>query len=95
MTDEQKSAMEDLEVRDCASITGTFDCDGEAPSFRVGVAIYHPTKPRSEWPVVTRITLQKDVHSEYCLTARACVWIGEKLYFECPYRALTAVEYPL
>lgn len=92
---EPKSSMEDLEVRDCVYIAGTPDADGDAPFFRVGNGIAVRDKTQSEWPLVTRVTLQKDVHSEFCLTTRACVWVGNKLFFECPYRALTAVEYAL
>jgi len=93
MSDERKSAMEDFEVRDCAYITGTPDADGDAPFFRVGDKAWSRDVPRSEQSTIKRITLQMDVHGEHCMRVRACVWVNGKLFFECPYHALTAVGY--
>ncbi|MFT8655912.1 MAG: hypothetical protein ABF785_04380 [Acetobacter papayae] len=90
-----KSAMTDFEVKDCAYINGTPDADGDVPNFRVGWKSWVPGIPQEEWPEVTRITLQHDVHGEYCMRTRACVWVGEKIIFECPYQALTGVGYAL
>lgn len=95
MTAIGNEAMADYEVRDCLYITGTLDADGNAPFFKVGKGVWIEGKPQSEWPIVDRITLQRDVHAEYCLRARACVWVNGKLVFECPYQALTGVGYEL
>ncbi|AKR48458.1 MULTISPECIES: hypothetical protein [Acetobacter] len=93
MTD--KSAMADYEVKECLYITGTPDADGDSPFFKVGEPSYVACKPKSEWPIVERITLQHDVNGEYCMRTRACVWVDGKLFFECPYQALTGVGYAL
>lgn len=91
----QIAAMGDYEVKDCLYITGTPDADGNAPFFKVGAPAWVADKPSQEWPVVTRITLQRDVHGEYCMKARACAWVGDSLLFECPYQALTGVGYAI
>lgn len=83
-----KEALQDYEVKECLSISGTPDEDGSMPFFRVGESGF--LSPDNT-PVVTRITLQRDVHGEFCLRTRACVWVGEKLVFEAPYHALTGV----
>lgn len=87
------SKMEDNEVKDCVYITGTPDADGDAPFFRVGDKAWSRDVPQSEQPTVERITLQNDVYGEFCMRVRACVWVSSKLFFECPYHALTGVGY--
>ena len=90
----QTSAMEDYEIKDCLYITGTPDADGDAPYYKVGAKGWVADAVDGKHPIVTRITLQRDVHAEYCMRTRACVWVGEALIFECPYQALTAAGYP-
>ena len=88
-----KSAMEYFEIKDCDYIAGTPDVDGNVLFFRVGDATWDGNARKGVGPAVERITLQNDVRGEYHNRIRACVWVNGKLFFECPYHALTAVGY--
>lgn len=94
MTFEQNTTMADFEVKECLSVIGTPDVDGEAPCYRVGGVFWlFGARNKSECPTVERITLQRDVHGEMCMKARACVWVAGKIRAEIPYQALTFIEY--
>ncbi|WP_336717498.1 hypothetical protein [Asaia bogorensis] len=94
MTYEQKPALGDFETKDCLSISGAQNENGDVTFYRVGQKFWrHGTPTQREFPVTERITLQRDVHGEMCMKTRACVWVRGKIVVEIPYQALTFIEY--
>lgn len=88
-----KLSLEEHEVKECLYVASLPDADNDMVRFKVGDKKWEPSKPHEEWPVVTRITLQRDVPSEYAITIRACVWIGDQMIWECPYSHLSEIGY--
>lgn len=81
------------EIKQALFVESLPDPDSESYFYKVGKKLFQQGIQESEWPVVTKITVQEDVPALHCNTQRVCVWVGEELYAELPYHGVKIIGY--